>query len=81
LAQDMGIPTLERAVDKTELFIADEVFLSGTAARVTPVRRIESTEMPADRPVMEQLRLRLTAITQGQDPAYDRWVTRIRLEE
>ncbi|MCT0202293.1 branched-chain amino acid transaminase [Synechococcus sp. CS-603] len=81
LARDMGIPTLERAVDKTELFIADEVFLSGTAARVTPVRRIESTEMPADRPVMEQLRLRLTAITQGQDPAYDHWVTRIRLEE
>jgi len=81
LAQAMGIPTLERAVDKTELFIADEVFLSGTAARVTPVRRIESTEMPGDRPVMEQLRLRLTAITQGQDPAYDHWVTRIRLGE
>ena len=79
LAADLGIPTLERAVDKTELFVADEVFLSGTAARVTPVRRIESTDLPTERPVMERLRDRLTAITQGLDPTYDHWVTRVRL--
>ena len=80
LARDMGIPTLERAVDKTELFVADEVFLSGTAARVTPVRRIETTELPGERPVMVRLRDRLTAITEGRDPAYDHWVTRIRID-
>jgi len=80
LAQDMGIPTLERPVDKTELFVADEVFLSGTAAKVTPVRRIESTDLPSHRPVMERLRERLTAITEGRDSAYDHWVTRIRLD-
>jgi branched-chain amino acid aminotransferase len=81
LAHNMGIPVVERAVDKTELFIADEVFLSGTAARVTPVRRIESTDLPSHRPVMERLRDRLTAITEGRDPEYDHWVTRIRLED
>jgi branched-chain amino acid aminotransferase len=80
LARAMDIPVLERAVDKTELMIADEVFLSGTAARITPVRRIESTELSSQRPVMERLRDRLTAITEGRDPAYDHWVTRIRLE-
>jgi branched-chain amino acid aminotransferase len=80
LARDMGIPILERPVDKTELFVADEVFLSGTAAKVTPVRRIESTDLPGDRPVMERLRDRLTAITEGRDSAYDHWVTRIRLD-
>ena len=80
LAQAMGIPVLERAVDKTELFVADEVFLSGTAARVTPVRRVETTDLPTHRPVMTQLRDRLTAITEGRDSAYDHWVTRIRLE-
>ena len=80
LAREMGIPTLERAVDKTELFVADEVFLSGTAARVTPVRRIETTELPGERPVMDRLRDRLTAITEGRDPAYDHWVTRIRID-
>ena len=79
LAQAMGIPTLERPVDKTELFVADEVFLSGTAARVTPVRRVETTDLRGDRPVMTAIRDRLTAITEGRDPAYDHWVTRIRL--
>ena len=80
IAQAMGIPTLERPVDKTELFVAEEVFLSGTAARVTPVRRIETTDMPSERPLMGAIRDRLTAITEGRDPAYDHWVTRVRLD-
>jgi len=79
LAQAMGIPTLERPVDKSELLIADEVFLSGTAAKVTPVRRVESTDLRSQRPVMDAIRERLTAITEGRDPAYDYWVTRVRL--
>jgi branched-chain amino acid aminotransferase len=80
LAKTMGIPTLERPVDKSELFIADEVFLSGTAAKVTPIRRVETTELSTDRPVMNALRDRLTAITEGRDPAFDHWVTRVRLK-
>ena len=80
LAQAMGIPTLERPVDKSELFVADEVFLSGTAAKVTPVRRVETTDMPGNRPVMTAIRERLTAITEGRDSAYDHWVTRIRVD-
>lgn len=81
LATAMGIPVLERPVDKTELMVADEVFLSGTAARVTPVRRIENTELPTHRPIMERLRERLTAITEGRDPDYDHWVSRIRIDD
>ena len=80
LAHAMDIPVLERAVDKTELFVAEEVFLSGTAARITPVRRIETTDLPVHRPIMDRLRERLSAITEGRDPAYDHWVTRIRLD-
>jgi branched-chain amino acid aminotransferase len=79
LAKTMGIPTLERPVDKSELFIADEVFLSGTAAKVTPIRRVETTELSTERPVMNAIRDRLTAITEGRDPAFDHWVTRVRL--
>jgi branched-chain amino acid aminotransferase len=81
LAPRMGIPVIERAVDKSELFIADEVFLSGTAARITPVRCVETTELSTTRPVMEQLRDRITRITEGRDPEYEHWVTRIRIED
>jgi len=80
LAKAMGIPTLERPVDKSELFIADEVFLSGTAAKVTPIRRVETTELRTERPVMNAIRERLTAITEGRDPAYEHWVSRVRLD-
>ncbi len=78
LARGMAIPVLERAVDKTELFVADEVFLTGTAARVTPIRRIETMDLVGPRPIMERLRDRLTAITEGADSEYEHWITRIR---
>ncbi|MFN9630446.1 MAG: branched-chain amino acid transaminase [Cyanobacteriota bacterium] len=80
LAPAMGIPVVERAVDKSELFIADEVFLSGTAARITPVRCVETTELPTNRPLMDRLRDRITSITEGRDPSYEHWVTRIRVQ-
>lgn len=80
LARSIGLQVIERGVDKSELFIAEEVFLSGTAAKVTPVRRVETTDLPPERPVMERLRERLVAITEGRDPAYEHWVTRLRLD-
>jgi Branched-chain amino acid aminotransferase/4-amino-4-deoxychorismate lyase len=79
LARSMGITVVERPVDKTELFIADEVFLTGTAAKITPVRQLESTTLSSERPLMQALRERLVAITEGRDPAHEHWVTRIDL--
>ena len=79
LAKAMGITVVERAVDKTELFIADEVFLTGTAAKITPIRQIESTVLCNDRPMMQSLKSKLVAITEGRDPAYEHWVTRIAI--
>jgi branched-chain amino acid aminotransferase len=80
IAQDMGIKTIERPVDKSELLIADEVFLSGTAAKITPVKRIENYELSTTRPITEKLRERLTAITENRDDNYREWVYTIPLE-
>ena len=80
LAEDLGIPTIERAVDKSELLIADEVFLSGTAARITPVKRVENYDLSKTRPITEKLRDKLTAITENQDPNYQDWVFSIPLD-
>ena len=74
VAKDMGIEIEERAVDKTELFIADEVFLSGTAAKVTPVKRIESYHLPQERPITEKIKNKLTSITKNQEPEYQDWI-------
>merc|ERR1712138_34793 len=59
LAKSLGINVIERPVDKTELFISDEVFLTGTAAKITPIRQIESTLLNARRPVMDALKAKL----------------------
>ena len=79
IAKDMGIETFERAIDKTELLVADEVFLSGTAAKVTPVKRIESYHLSSNRPITEKLKNKLTAITKNQEPKYRDWIYTVEL--
>ena len=79
IARSMGLNVIERPVDKTELFIADEVFLTGTAAKITPIKQIESTELVGERPIMEKLKSKLIEITEGRSKDYDSWVTRIKI--
>ncbi len=79
LAKSMGINVIERGIDKTELFIADEVFLTGTAAKITPIKQIESTKLNSKRPLMDKLKLKLVEITEGRSNDYDNWITRIKI--
>ena len=74
IAKDFGIPTVERPVDKTELLIADEVFLSGTAAKITPIKKIENYQLSTDRPITDKLKQKLVAITENREPKYQDWV-------
>ena len=80
VAKSLGIEVIERPIDKTEMLIADEVFLSGTAAKVTPVKQIENYTLPTDRPITEKLRSKLTAITQNLDSDFSEWVYKINLD-
>lgn len=79
LTKDLNIKILERPVDKSELFIADEVFISGTAAKIVPVKRIENYELPKSRPITEKLRDKLIAITENREPNYRNWVDAISI--
>ena len=79
LAKSFDINVIERPVDKTELLIADEVFLTGTAAKITPVKQIESTNINNDRPIMNKLKNKLIEITEGRSQDYDNWITRIEI--
>jgi branched-chain amino acid aminotransferase len=80
IAKDFGIPVLERPIDKTELLIADEVFLCGTAARVTPVKRIENYNLPESRPITEKIRNKLIEITENREDKYQDWVYKISID-
>ena len=77
IAKNLGIEVIERSVDKTELFIADEVFLSGTAAKITPVKQVETYKLSSNRPITDKLKAKLTAITTDLEPDYQDWVYKI----
>lgn len=80
IARDLGIKVIERPIDKSELIISDEVFLCGTAAKVTPVNKIENFELPANRPITNKLREKFTAVTENRDLKYQDWVFSVPLD-
>jgi branched-chain amino acid aminotransferase len=77
IARNLGITIQERPVDRSELLIADEVFLCGTAAKIAPVKRIENYELPTHRPITETLREKLIAITENRDELYQDWIFKV----
>ncbi|NJK63180.1 MAG: branched-chain amino acid transaminase [Synechococcaceae cyanobacterium SM2_3_1] len=79
LAQEMQIPVMERPIDKSELFIADEAFLTGTAAKITPIKQVENFTLPKPRPITDQLKAKLIAITENRDPEHADWVYKVAL--
>ncbi len=81
IAESLGIKVQERQIDKTELFIADEVFLCGTAAKITPVKKIENYNLPTEKRITNHLRAKLTAITENREANYQDWITVIDLNK
>lgn len=79
IARDCKLDVVERPLDKSELLIADEVFLSGTAAKITPVKQIENYQLPQSKPITEKLRDKLTAIVENRDPNYQEWIYTVKL--
>ncbi|MGL4621778.1 branched-chain amino acid transaminase [Chroococcidiopsis sp.] len=79
IARDLGIETIERPVDRTELLIADEVFLCGTAAKIVPVKRLENYQLSPQNKITQKLQEKLIAITEGREPKYQDWVYSIAL--
>jgi branched-chain amino acid aminotransferase len=80
IARNLGIETIERPLDRTELLIADEVFLCGTAAKIVPVKRLENYQLQETNPITQKLREKLIAITEGREPAYKDWVYPIAID-
>ncbi len=77
LARDLiGIEVVERPIDRTEVYLAEEFFMTGTAAQVTAVtmvdhRPIGSAEMG---PITAELRSVFDDVVRGRKPAYSHWV-------
>ncbi|MCA9832569.1 MAG: branched-chain amino acid transaminase [Thermomicrobiales bacterium] len=77
LATDLGIEVVERTVDRTELYLADEVFLCGTAAEITSITQIDHFAIGSGEmgPVTSQLESLLLSIFRGENADYAHWLT------
>jgi branched-chain amino acid aminotransferase len=77
LAEEMGWTVTEQAIPREALYIADEVFFTGTAAEITPLRSIDRVTIGHGRPgpVTRKLQDRLLAIAQGRDEDKYGWLT------
>ena len=79
IAKDMGFKTKVRKVSKKELKLADEVFLSGTAAEITPVIQIDKKRIKGSK-VGNITKLLMTAysnIVMNKNKKYSQWLTRV----
>jgi branched-chain amino acid aminotransferase len=77
LAADKGIPVEQRPVTRDDLYIADELFLTGTAAEVTPVREVDRRGIGDGRrgPITKLLQDAFFDVAAGRDSKYERWLT------
>ncbi len=79
LARDAGIPVEIRSIDRSELYICDEVFLCGTGVQVSPVTEVDHRPVGDGQigPIGRLVRERYFAAVRGNLPEYRHWLTPI----
>jgi len=79
LAAQLGIPAVERSVDRTELYLCDEAFLCGSSMGITPITAIDGYEVPAqgEDAVTRRLSNAYHRIVRGDDDDWNHWLTPI----
>src|SRR5690606_35009266 len=79
--EEFGIETIERSIDRTELYIADEVFMTGTAAHLTPVIEVDRRPIGdgTPGPITRKLGEKFFDVIRGKDAKYSHWCTPARL--
>lgn len=76
LAKDAGLQVVEREILVEELFVADEIFFTGTAAEVTPIREVDGREIGSGGrgPLTEKLQKAYLEAVRGKNAKYSRWL-------
>ncbi|MGH2711217.1 MAG: branched-chain amino acid transaminase [Actinomycetota bacterium] len=76
IARDLGYEITERKLSRSDVYTADEVFLSGTAAEVTPVKEVDDRPIGNGMrgPITKEIQQTYFAAVKGQDDRYSSWV-------
>jgi branched-chain amino acid aminotransferase len=75
--QQLGLEVVERPIDRTEVFLADEFFMTGTAAQVTAITRVDHRTIGDGvmGPVTSKLKQMYDDVVRGKIAEYRDWVT------
>ncbi len=75
LRNEMGLPVVERSIDRTEVAIAEELFMTGTAAQVMAVTRVDFRPIGNGEmgPITAELRRLYEDVVRGRHPKYSSW--------
>jgi branched-chain amino acid aminotransferase len=81
LAAELGIPLVECAIPREMLYIADEIFFTGTAAEVTPIRSVDKMPIGAGRrgPLTTRIQRAFFDVVEGKAPDAHGWLTPVPL--
>lgn len=76
-ANDLGIKVVERRITRDEFYLADEIFMTGTAAEVTPIREYDDRVIGngGRGPITEKLQTLYFDVVQGRNEQYKHWLT------
>jgi branched-chain amino acid aminotransferase len=79
IAKDLGYQIIEREIPRTEIYFGDEVFLTGTAAEITPVISIDGKKVGDGKvgKITGKIRTIYSDITMGKNKKYSRWITAV----
>jgi branched-chain amino acid aminotransferase len=78
IASDLGIPYEVGNILRSDLYTADEAFLSGTAAEVVPIRSVDDRVIGDPGPITRQIQETYFAAVKGEDDRYKDWLTHVR---
>ena len=80
--EELGIEVVERTIRRSELYLADEVFLTGTAAHITPVGSLDKRPIADGEvgPITHRLSEVYVDLIRGGNPKYSDWCTEIPME-
>jgi branched-chain amino acid aminotransferase len=74
IAADLGMTVRERQLTRSDLYSAEEIFCTGTAAEITPVREVDHRAIGEPGPITTTLQQRFFAIVRGEDDKYRDWL-------
>ncbi|HYY32487.1 MAG TPA: branched-chain amino acid transaminase [Gaiellaceae bacterium] len=74
IAHALGYAVHERQVIRSDLYVADELFMCGTAAEVTPVRSVDDHEIGPPGPVTKKIQQAFFDAVRGRDERWSRWL-------